>query len=211
LSAAPRIVCGIDFDNTIISYDVALAGIARERGLADLPPGASKKAIRDEIRRRPDGENEWRECQGLLYGARMNQAELIAGAADFFRLCAQREAPVYIISHKTTFSPFDPGGVNLQETARAWMASHGFFTAAGFGLPPSHVFFEESREGKINRIAALDCTHFVDDLEEVFLETLFPARTRRILYEPGRETAPPAGVMLARHWNEISRAIFQNV
>lgn len=51
-------VIGIDFDNTLVSYDDVLYDEALQRGLIHLDSGKGKKDIRDMIRRKPNGEIE---------------------------------------------------------------------------------------------------------------------------------------------------------
>jgi hypothetical protein len=90
------------------------------------------------------------------------------------------------------------------------MAANHFFDDAGLGLDPHNVHFTGTRSEKIERIRALACTHFIDDLEEVFLEAAFPPTTARLLYEPGRRDPAPAGVRLVRTWQEIREYFFPN-
>ena len=54
MSAGLRI--GVDFDNTIITYDDVFLSTARERGLVGADFAGRKQAIRDTIRLLPDGE-----------------------------------------------------------------------------------------------------------------------------------------------------------
>jgi diaminopimelate decarboxylase len=176
----------------------------------DFKRGASKRKIRDHIRRLPNGEIEWQKCQALLYGPRISEAKLIEGVPQFFELCRQHGMKVYVVSHKTEFSRFDNTGTNLRTAALAWMSSNAFFEPNGLGLTEGSVFFADSRQEKIDRICTLQCTDFVDDLEETFLEATFPPSTARILYEPGRESAAPAGVLLMRTWQEISDYFFHS-
>ncbi len=203
-----RRICGVDFDNTIVTYDELLAAIAHERGLLDSVIPATKRMIRDKIRRLPDGEIEWQKCQALLYGSRIREARLSDGVSAFFQLCRAHEIPVYIISHKSEYSRYDATGTNLRDAAVGWMAAHNFFGPGGFGLTRDVVYFAGTRQEKTARLTALRCTDFIDDLEETFLEESFPANVRRILYEPGRESPPPAGVKLMKSWQEISDYFF---
>jgi hypothetical protein len=205
---APQAICGIDFDNTIVTYDDLLASIVRARGLIDAAHIRTKRNIRDQIRQLPDGEIEWQKCQALLYGQRIGEARLLDGVAAFLGLCRQRGIQVYIISHKTEFSRYDPTGTNLRVAAMNWMVANHFFEPSGLGLEPRSVFFAATRAEKIDRIRQLACTHFIDDLEETFLEETFPPGTARILYEPGRQSPAPRGVTLMRTWQEISDYFF---
>ena len=201
-------ICGIDFDNTIVTYDELLTTIARERGLLNADEILTKRNIRDHIRRLPDGEIEWQKCQALLYGQRISEARLIEGVAPFVALCRSRGIPVYIVSHKTEFSRYDPSGTNLRTAAMNWMIANRFFDAGGLSLNQHNVFFAGTRQEKIDRIRELGCTHFIDDLEETFLEASFPPATARILYEPGRQSPAPHGVALMRTWQEIRDYFF---
>jgi len=199
-------ICGIDFDNTLITYDKLLARIAAERGLIDCNRYKTKKSIRDQLRRLPNGEIEWQKCQALLYGSRIGEAELIEGVSRFFELARQQGTQVYIISHKTEFSPFDD--LNLRTAALSWMTANRFFESDGLGLTQTDVFFADTRQRKVDYIAELRCTHFVDDLEETLLEATFPPSTTRILYEPGRQMPAPDGLKLMKSWREISHYFF---
>jgi hypothetical protein len=203
-----RRVLGTDFDNTIIAYDRALAGIARERGFLEAASAGVKRAIRDRIRQLPDGEIEWQKCQALLYGSRIAEGELVEDVRRFFQLAAAEGITIYVISHKTEFSQHDPTRTNLRFAALEWMTGKGFFKADGLGLSPENVFFAGTRQEKIAHIRRLSCTHFIDDLEETFLEDTFPLGTERILYERERRAPPPPGVLLMRTWREICDYFF---
>ena len=205
---AERRICGIDFDNTIITYDELLAKIARERGLLNSDLDQTKRKLRDRIRELPNGEIEWQRCQALMYGSRIGEAKLTKGVPQFFERCRRKGVRIYIVSHKTEFSRFDTTGSNLRSAALGWMTASGFFERDGLGIKYEDIFFADTRQTKIDRIAALRCTHFIDDLEETFLEPTFPQSIARILYEPGRESAPPTGVMLMKTWQEISDYFF---
>ena len=73
------------------------------------------------------------------------------------------------------------------------MAERGFFCSNGFGIPIERVFFESTRAAKLERICALGCTHFIDDLEEVFSDPAFPARVLPILFAATSPEALPGG------------------
>ena len=202
-------ICGIDFDNTIVTYDELLSAVARERGLIVNGSAETKRGIRDRIRQLPNGEIEWQKCQAVLYGQRIGEAQLIEGVAPFIMECRARSIPVHIVSHKTEFSLYDATHTNLRTAAMKWMVARRFFDADGLGLSPEDVYFAATRAEKIACIRGLKCTHFIDDLEETFLEPDFPPATARILYEPGRQSSAPGGVALMRTWQEIREYFFR--
>jgi hypothetical protein len=202
-------IIGVDFDNTIVSYDDILHKVALERGLIQQEAAKSKKEIRDRIRRLPDGENEWQKVQAVVYGPRMEEARLIEGVREFFGLCKQHRFRVFIISHKTKFANFDATGTNLRTAAVSWMRKNRFFEADGFGLYQEDIYFESTRLKKIERIRQLRCTHFIDDLEEIFLEDTFPADVEKILYAPHPVSHLTfTGVKVRATWKDIKDYFF---
>ena len=88
------------------------------------------------------------------------------------------------------------------------MNDHRFFDRDGLGLSREDVFFENTRSDKIERMKILRCTHFIDDLEEIFLETSFPTSVQKILYAPRGATSSVSGIRSAATWSEIGECIF---
>ena len=74
----------------------------------------------------------------------------------------------------------------LREVALKWMEGKGFFDEKQFALARDRIFFESTRDKKIERIKSLSCTHFIDDLAEVFLHQNFPDQVEKILYHIGK-------------------------
>jgi len=181
---------GIDFDNTIVGYDEVMRRIALERGLIDGGE-RSKRAVRDRIRQLPGGEIEWQKLQALAYGPRMGEAVLLEGADEFIRRCRGAGMDVFIVSHKTVFANCDETRTDLRAAAMAWMTARRFFEPDGLGLRCGDVYFESTRAAKIARVEQIGCSHFIDDLVEVFLEPSFPSGVQKILLAP--DAAMPAG------------------
>ena len=197
---------GVDFDNTLVSYDHAFATVGKEAGL--LPPdfaGGKEAAKRRLMRERPDGYL-WERLQGLVYGTRIDAAELHAGAAEFFRRCRERDGwRVYVVSHKTVLAHHDPLQTDLRASALGWMQRQGFFAKDGFGFDAADVFFEDTRDAKVRRIGQLDCQIFVDDLPEVLGHAAMPAGCRKILFS----TEHSGPFECAANWTEVCAAVFR--
>ena len=200
---------GLDFDNTLVTYDEVFLAIARERGLVGPEFSGRKQAIRDHIRRLPDGELSWQRLQGQVYGKGIVKAAMFDGVGAFLRRCRSENVPVVIVSHKTEYGHYDPDRVNLREAARGWMTAHGFFCESGFGISADSVYFETTREDKLARIAQLGCTHFVDDLEEVLTDPKFPLGVERILFTEGEIPVNVAGCKACPTWRHIEEQIFR--
>jgi hypothetical protein len=206
----PRMRIGIDFDNTIITYDEVFREAARRLGLIDESTRGRKQAIRDQIRTLPGGELEWQRLQGQVYGRGIISASMSKGIDAFLRRCRNECCPVVIVSHKTEYGHCDPDGVNLRTAAFDWMKSQKFFCKNGFDIPIDNVYFESTRAEKLVRIAALGCTHFIDDLEEVLADPAFPPHVTRILFS---ETAcAPASMpyLVCATWRRIEEHIFDH-
>ena len=203
---ASEIVIGIDLDNTLVCYDDLFhLAVCAERLIEPSVP-KRKEAIRDAIRLLPDGEMQWTRLQAMVYGPRMAGATLFEGADVFLRHCARSHTSVKIVSHKTPFATLDDQPVDLRQAARDWLKAKGFFTS--FGLLLGDVFFESTRSEKLDRIRALRCTHFIDDLAEVFAEPAFPPATRKLHFAPHGTVATNPEARVFTHWRELDRLFF---
>ena len=89
------------------------------------------------------------------------------------------------------------------------MSTRGFFQAAGYGIAPDAVYFENTRQDKIARIAQVGCTHFIDDLEEVLSDPAFPSGVERILFSD--VAAAPAPCIICPTWRHIEERVFRAV
>ncbi len=201
-------VIGVDFDNTIVNYNDLICRVACEHGFAKECVAGSKKTVRDRIRNLPEGETEWRKLQAVVYGPRIGEAQLMQGVQEFFKQCKTRGIKIYVISHKTEFASSDTLEINLRKAALAWMQKKDFFLDRGFGLAEKDVYFESTREEKINRIKELDCTHFIDDLEETFREKSFPVNVKKILFAPEKPDYIRKGARVFADWDRIREYFF---
>jgi hypothetical protein len=113
---------------------------------------------------------------------------------------------VSVVSHKTEFPVVGPR-VNLRQAARQWLEQNGLQDARG--IRREDVFFESTREEKIRRIIAQRCSHFIDDLEEIFMEPTFPTDVERLLYAPGARPDRSRDLKVFSSWDAI-REYFLN-
>jgi hypothetical protein len=201
-----RLRIGIDFDNTIITYDDVFRAAAKAKGLIAADCSGSKQAVRDAIRLLPDGELAWQRLQGQVYGKGIAAATMVAGVAAFLRRAKAEDCAIVVVSHKTEYGHFDPDRVNLRKAALDWMTGQGLFDG-DHGIALENVYFESTRSEKLKRIAALSLTHFIDDLEEVLTDPDFPPDVARILFA---EEAPAASgpYVWCPTWRDIERRVF---
>jgi hypothetical protein len=200
---------GIDFDNTIITYDGVFRAAAEAGGL--IAPGFSgnKQAVRDAIRLLPDGELAWQRLQGQVYGKGIGAAAMVDGVEAFLRRCRAEGCAVMVVSHKTEYGHFDPDRVNLRKAALDWMMGQGLL-GGDHGIALADVYFESTRAEKLRRIALLSLTHFVDDLEEVLNDPDFPPNVERILFADGSRSVSSSYTSCPT-WRDIERQVFGGV
>jgi hypothetical protein len=194
---------GLDFDNTIVSYDSLFHKIAREGGWIpqDLP--RSKLLVRDHLRK--IGKEEiWTEMQGLVYGARMAEAESFPGVANFMRWARGEGIELFIVSHKTRH-PFLGPAYDLHAAARAWI-ENSLRDERGPLIESANVYFELTKEEKCARLKALGCGYFVDDLPELLTAPEFPRSVEPLLFDPdGHHIA--TGLQSVKSWAELQDLI----
>ena len=196
---------GIDFDNTIVTYDRVFYKYALRMKLVTPRVKRDKQSIREAIRLLPGGNDRWTELQGLVYGRYMDEAELMPGIESFLKACKERFFKVSIISHKTLY-PFLGPRINLHLAAKRWFDKSGFL--ARFGLALSDVIFEETLKGKLKQISLSGCNYFIDDLVEVLDHPDFPRHVKKILYGSQVNKALLSGIKKLEDWNEIKEYFF---
>ncbi len=188
---------GLDFDNTIVCYDKAIARLADE--LFDLPPHLprTKLALRDLLRQ-ANREAEWTAFQGALYGPGMAYAEPFEQALETMQVLKHMGHSLCIVSHRT-LRPYAGPVYDLHAAARAWVDDW----LANSGLIANEmVHFHETRGQKIAAIRDLGCNAFLDDLPEVLEDENFPSACRAILFCPERPHAQTKSQRVG-HWGEV--------
>lgn len=190
---------GLDFDNTLISYDVLFRKVALDKNLIPADTPAQKNAVRDRLREQ-GMEEEWIHLQGEVYGARILEAEAYPAMRAVLRRLSSMRVPMCIVSHKTR-TPYRGQPWDLHAAARSWLSQAGFHDPEGLAWREDQVFFELTKEAKVARILELGCTHYVDDLPEIL--ELLPGGVERILFAPGGDAGGVNGCKTMRSWEEL--------
>ena len=198
---------GLDFDNTIVCYDEAIARLSEE--MLDLPKELprTKVSLRDFLHA-AGREQEWTAFQGKLYGPGMIYAKPFEGVDDTLVKLVAREHEICIISHRSKV-PYAGPEYDLHKAAYEWI-SRNLLQREILG---SHIkeidintiaHFEETRARKIEMIRVLNCDIFVDDLIEVLLDREFPPETKRILFRPDGPVPDLLEASAIRNWKELA-------
>jgi len=195
---------GLDFDNTIVCYDAAIAVLAEE--MFDLPPEVprTKLGLRDYLR--AEGrEPEWTVFQGELYGPGMRHAQPFEGAIETMLQLVAAGHELVIVSHRSRL-PYAGELHDLHAAARGWVTerlqSTGLFVADN-----DSVNFLETRQQKIACIAEISCKVFLDDLPEVLEDPEFPSGTTGILFQPECKVNQEKNQPHICTWNQLPELI----
>ena len=189
---------GLDFDNTLISYDRLFHDLAAKKLLIPKLIAQNKNAVRDYLRS-IDQEDEWTMLQGEVYGQRILEAEPYPGMKNSLTQVAKK-IPISIVSHKTK-NPFMGKPWDLHQSARSWLEKQEMHNLRSPLISSDRVFFELTKEEKISRIVSIGCTHYVDDLPEI-LEML-PKSIVRIHFSPNQQVPASHKWETMRTWDEL--------
>ena len=208
--AAASMRIGLDFDNTIVCYDAAIAVLTEE--LLDLPPKLprTKLGLRDYLRA-SGREQEWTAFQGALYGPGMAHAQPFEGAIETMQGLVNQGHLLTIVSHRSR-RPYAGPPHDLHAAARGWVAEHlqplGLFANdEGVQGSSSAVNFLETRDAKLATIAQLGCQVFVDDLPEVLQASGFPSTTAGILFSPTIECSRQGNHRCISAWVQLPELV----
>jgi len=192
---------GVDFDNTIVSYDALFHRVASERQLIPEEIDKNKSEIRNYLRK-IGKEHAWTEIQGYVYGFRMPEAVPFPGVKEQFLKFCSDGTDVFIISHKTRY-PYLGKKYDLHEAASRWLEQEGFFNEQQIGMRKDRVFFELTKESKLRRVERCNCTHFIDDLPEILMAQDFPTSVERLLFDPNDQYSDCSDYIRIKSWNAI--------
>lgn len=199
-----RLRIGLDLDNTIVCYDDLFRELAVERGLISPEAPLGKRGLRKLLRER-DQESVWTYLQGEAYGARMGGARLFPGVRELFAAARSAGAELRIVSHRSR-TPYGGQQYDLHRCAREWLRAQRLMEPDQL---EQSLFLELTVEAKIERITALQCSHFVDDMRSVLTHRDFPASTQALHFAPGSEETPPTDLVTVRSWGELQRLLLE--
>ena len=86
-----------------------------------------------------------------------------------------------LVSHKTK-TPYKGKQYDLHAAAINWLSKNLFFDKNFLDWTTDQIFFEPTKENKIQRIIDEKCDIFIDDLLEIL--NMLPLNIKGILYDP---------------------------
>jgi hypothetical protein len=186
-----------------VCYDGVFYRAALDLGLipADLAP--SKNGVRDYLNNSGQAE-AFTKLQGHVYGSRMDLASCYPGAKRFVFAAAAAGHELFVVSHKTRHPILGPKH-DLHAAARGFLVAENLVGPGAFR--PENVFFAQTKEQKVARVADLDCQVFIDDLPEILSTPGFPAGLRAVLFDPEARFSDLPGFERHESWGAIEAAL----
>jgi len=194
---------GLDLDNTIINYSETFYEVALEKKLIPRNFSKNKALIRDFFHKN-NRYDLFTKLQGEIYGKQIIKAKIYSGFKEFIDLISNKEANIYIISHKTKY-PIIGDKVDLHECAINFLKQKNILDNTI--IKQKNIFFEPTVEKKIKRIINLKLDVFVDDLPKILLHQDFPSATKKILIDYSNSNKEFTGIT-SNKWNEVFKNIF---
>tara|TARA_B100000700_G_scaffold331081_1_gene461273 strand:+ start:3783 stop:4388 length:606 start_codon:yes stop_codon:yes gene_type:complete len=194
---------GLDFDNTLITYDSLFHKIALSQGLIPDTIKKNKTSIRNFLRENGQ-EEKFTLLQGEVYGARINEADQAVGMLSALGNLSIYNIELFIVSHKTKI-PYIGPKYDLHNSAEKWLERNEFFSQEGLAISRNNVYFELTKEEKIKRISTLNCTHYIDDLPEIL--EIINSNTQKILYDPLNTHEKLNKFIKLKDWKDLNEVL----
>ena len=194
---------GLDFDNTLVIYDTLFYKLAIERDLIPKSLSKNKIIIRNYLRS-INKDKEFTKLQSEVYGRRIIEAPIAPNAYDSLKRLKEKYKLI-IISHKTKY-PYAGPNYDLHKSCIGWLEKNNFFASDGLNLKINDIFFEPTKEDKIERIKNTGCNYYVDDLPEILQN--IGDDVKKILYTNNKKGANNNdSFSILKDWKEIDLLI----
>ena len=165
---------GIDFDNTLVNYDIIFQSIAEKMGLQNTAD--PKNRIKSYLLTIPNGLKNWKEIQALVYGEYIKDAYYLPDFIEFYNFTRENDIDLFIISYKTKYAHTTKDRVSLHNAANDWIQNKINY------FPRENIYFELTMKSKIDRIKSLNLDFYFDDLISVFEHKSFPNHVKKVLF-----------------------------
>lgn len=193
-------IVGLDFDNTIVTYERVFYEVALSQGHITDDVAQSKVGVRDHLRAKGK-EDVWTTLQGYVYGTCMSRADIFPGVIEALKSIRKDGHITLIISHKTRY-PYVGPKYDLRHAARSFI-DDVLRDGETPLIPSENISFLETKDEKISRIQALGCDVYLDDLPEILMSKNFPNKTKKFLFNPENYHEQIGGITLVSSWNDF--------
>ena len=166
---------GFDLDNTLIDYSGAVMEYCK---IKKLDTCTNTRILKEQLSSNGVSDHQWQLAQCWLYTEGLKFAQPAIGSLDLCNFLIREGYRLYIVSHKTFYTPDFCGRIPLRDLATNWIKES---IIANYFKENNQIYYEPTRGLKVKRIHELSLSYFVDDLEEVFAEPEFPLKTKGLL------------------------------
>jgi hypothetical protein len=195
---------GIDFDNTIVNYDILFHQEGLKQNILNGNSHHNSKNRLKKILISKNKEAEWTAIQGKVYGKRMLKALPYKGVIQFIqKISKEKKFKIFIVSHKT-LHPIVGEKINLHKLSRKWIEKNKIFISSNNNFK-NQIFFLKTKEKKINKIVNLKCDYFIDDLKEIL--DLLPKTIKKIHFTPYVKNKR----YMYNSWNDIQKVFEKDI
>ena len=191
---------GVDFDNTIVSYQESIKELADK--FLDLPADISKTKQDVKGFLQAKGRNDlWTSFQGHLYGPGMRYAKPYEGCLEALSSLIKDGHEVRIISHRSRF-PYAGEKYDLHGYASEWIERE--LACAGLldTIKRENISFHESKEQKIGMIIKTGVEIFIDDLLSILNDEQLGNGIRKFHFCP-EGNASSGDLITVSRWSEV--------
>lgn len=193
-------IVGLDFDNTLIDYDALFYRTALEQNLIPKINNQTKSGVRNYLLN-IGSEDKFTKLQGEVYGTKIKFAESSNGVFEFLKSLKKKGYIFYIVSHKTKYPIIGPKH-DLHQAALSWLEKNNFIVEHGLNIKKENIFFEPTKEKKVERIHSIKCDYFIDDLKEIL--NMINNKTIKILYDKNLENTSNSDFYKFNNWSRLS-------
>jgi hypothetical protein len=141
----------------------------------------SKSRVKSYYQESEHGDVGWQEFQAQLYSEGLQYASLTPGVESFLKRASTSNTDVFIISHKTEYSPKANQRIALREVSTTFLKHNDLIPHL---VPSERVFYAATREEKVQQVSSLGLDFFVDDLPEMLAHPLMPSQMMKVLIDP---------------------------
>jgi hypothetical protein len=109
---------GFDLDNTLINYSASVEEYCR---IKNLIPCTNIGMLREQLGKSSFSDHDWQLAQGWLYTEGLRFAQPGLGSIDLCKYLIQEGYQLFIVSHKTSHTPYFCGSIPLHDIANNWI------------------------------------------------------------------------------------------
>lgn len=197
-------IVGIDFDNTIADYTGVFHSAALTLGWLPESISTTKPSVKDYLIHTYN-EEKWTELQGIVYGRDIYRAHPYEHCFNVLSEMRNKGYTLKVVSHKT-IHPVIGEKVNLHNAALEWLEANKLINHQDSPLSREDIYFNETKDKKIDCIRSLGCQVFIDDLISIFEHKCFPESCEKILFTPSHDQSIDL-VTSVHSWQEIAQIL----